>query len=85
MYLLEMAMPKLTINEKDYYTDDFNEEQMTAYSEITAARSEMQRMDYLMRVLDARCNQLGGMIIQIAEAPAEEEVKNLPDQETDGD
>ena len=80
-----MAMPKLTINEKDYYTDDFNEDQMKMYSEINLAREEMARMDYLMRVLDARCNQLGGMIVQIAETPAEDEVKKLPDQETDGD
>ena len=79
-------MPKLSINEKDYYTDDFNEDQMKMYNEINLAREEMARMDYLMRVLDARCNQLGGMIIQIAETPAEDEVKKLPDQEvTDGD
>ena len=80
-----MAMPKLTVNNKDYYTDDFNEDQMKMYTEINLAREEMGRMDYLMRVLDARCNQLGGMIVQIAEAPAEEEVKQLPDQESDGD
>lgn len=76
-------MPKLTVNEKDYYTDDFNEEQMSAYNEITAARSEMQRMDYLMRVLDARCNQLGGLIVQIAETPAEDEVKQLQTKENE--
>jgi hypothetical protein len=67
-----MAMPKLTINEKDYYTDDFNEEQMKMYSEINLAREEMGRMNYLMQVLDARCNTLGGMIVQIAEASKEE-------------
>lgn len=78
-------MPKLTINDKDYYTDDFNEDQMKMYQEINLAREEMGRMDYLMRVLDARCNKLGGMIVQIAETPAEDEVKKLPDQETDGD
>lgn len=79
-------MPKLTINDKDYYTDDFNEDQMKMYTEINLAREEMGRMDYLMRVLDARCNQLGGMIVQIAETPAEDEIKKLPDQEvTDGD
>ena len=65
-------MPKLTINDKDYYTDDFNEDQMKMYNEINLAREEMGRMDYLMRVLDARCNQLGGMIVQIAETPKEE-------------
>lgn len=75
-------MPKLTINEKEYYTDDFNEEQMSAYNEINAARAEMSRMDYLMRVLDARCNLLGGVIVQIAES---DDIKQLPDQESAGD
>lgn len=60
-------MAKLTINEKDYYTDDFNEDQMKMYREINLAREEIGRMDYLMRVLDGRCNQLGAMILQIAE------------------
>lgn len=64
-------MPKLTINEKDYYTDDFNEEQMKMYQEINLAREEMGRMNYLMQVLDARCNTLGGMIVQIAEQTEE--------------
>lgn len=70
-----MEMPKLTINNKDYYTDDFNEDQMKMYTEINLAREEMNRMDYLMRVLDARCNQLGGLIVQIAEQPTEEVVE----------
>ena len=64
-------MPKLTINEKDYYTDDFNEEQMKMYQEINLAREEMGRMNYLMQVLDARCNTLGGMIVQISEQTEE--------------
>ena len=68
-------MPKLTINDKDYYTDDFNEDQMKMYQEIGLAREEIGRMDYLMRVLDARCNQLGGMIVQIAEAEAPDEAQ----------
>jgi uncharacterized FlaG/YvyC family protein len=58
---------------------------MKMYNEINLAREEMGRMNYLMQVLDARCNQLGGLIVQIAETPAEEEVKQLPDQESDGD
>jgi len=76
-------MPKLTINEKDYYTDDFNEDQMKMYNEINLAREEMGRMNYLTQVLDARCNQLGGMIIQIAETPGEDEVKQLPTKENE--
>jgi hypothetical protein len=58
---------------------------MKAYNEIGLAREEMGRMDYLMRVLDARCNQLGGMIVEIAETPAEDQMKKLPDQEVTDD
>lgn len=65
-------MPKLKINETEYYTDDFNEEQMSMYREITVAREEMNRMQYLMQVLDARCNMLGGMIVEIAEEETDE-------------
>ena len=75
-------MAKIVINEKDYYTDDFNEDQMKMYSEIGLAREEMSRMNYLMQVLDARCNLLGGMIVEAAE---QNDTKQLPDQETDGD
>ena len=64
-------MPKLTIDDKDYYTDDFNKEQMSAYNEMTVARSEMQRMDYLMRVLDDRTKVLANFII--TEANKQEE------------
>jgi hypothetical protein len=77
-----MAMPKLKINETEYYTDDFNEEQMSMYREISVAREEMNRMQYLMQVLDGRCNMLGGMIVEIAN---QEDIKQLPDQDTDDD
>lgn len=72
-------MPKITINEKDYYTDDFNEGQMAMYREVNLAREEMSRMNYLMQVLDARCNILGGMIMEIAEKPAEPETEESDD------
>jgi len=64
-------MPKLKINETEYYTDDFNEEQMSMYREISVAREEMNRMQYLMQVLDERCNMLGGMIVEIAKQTEE--------------
>ena len=64
-------MPKLTIDDKDYYTDDFNKEQMSAYNEMTAAHSEIQRMDYLMRLLDERTKLLANFII--TEANKQEE------------
>ena len=73
-------MPKLTVNDKDYYTDDFNEQQMSMYREISVAREEMNRMQYLMQVLDARCNMLGGMIVEIAEEATAEKP-----EESDGD
>lgn len=68
-------MPKLTINNKDYYTDDFNEEQMKMFREINLAREEIGRMDYLRSVLDVRCNQLANMIVSIAEQSTEEAVE----------
>lgn len=68
-------MPKLKINETEYYTDDFNEEQMSMYREISVAREEMNRMQYLMQVLDARCNMLGGMIVEIAEEEEADEAQ----------
>lgn len=68
-------MPKLTMNSKDYYTDDFNEEQMIMYRELSVAREEMARMDYLKRILDVRCNQLGSAIVSIAEQSTEEAVE----------
>ena len=55
-------MPKLTINDKEYNTESFNEEQMAMYNEITVAKQEMNRCEYVYKVLEARCNQLAGMI-----------------------
>ena len=63
-------MPKLTINDKEYDTEDFNEDQTAMYNEIMIAKQEMQRCEYVYKVLEARCNQLAGMI---EEASKEEE------------
>ena len=68
-------MAKLTINDKDYYTDDFNEEQNDMHQEIILAQSEIQRMDYLIKVLNARCNMLGGMIVEITEQEESDETE----------
>ena len=68
-------MAKLTINDKEYYTDDFNEEQIGMHQEISIAQSEIGRMDYLTKVLQARCNLLGGMIVEIAEQEEPDETK----------
>ena len=76
-------MAKITINEKDYYTDDFNENQMAMYREINLAREEMARMNYLMQVLDARCNMLGGMIVETAEQAVEAEAPETEESDAD--
>ena len=55
-------MPKLTINDAEYDTEDFNEEQMAMYNEVMIAKQEMNRCEYVFKVLEARCNQLAGMI-----------------------
>jgi len=55
-------MPKLTINDKEYDTENFNEDQTAMYNEIMIAKQEMQRCEYVYKVLEARCNQLAGMI-----------------------
>ena len=65
-------MPKLTIKDKDYYTDDFNEQQMSAYNEIRYAKEQVERMEYTISVMNARCNMLADFIVQVAEAPKEE-------------
>ena len=68
-------MAKLTINDKDYYTDDFNEEQLAMHQEVTLAQSEIGRMDYLTKVLQARCNLLACMIVEIAEQEETDEAE----------
>lgn len=59
-------MAKITINDKVYYTDDFNEQQMRAYQEIQAATAELQRMDYVMAVVNARREFLASQIEAMA-------------------
>jgi hypothetical protein len=65
-------MAKLTINDTDYYTDDFNEEQMKMFQEVQIASSEIERMSYLVNVLKARQEMLAGMIVQAAESEVED-------------
>ena len=42
-------MPKLTINDKEYDTENFNEEQMAMYNEISVAKQEMNRCEYVYK------------------------------------
>jgi hypothetical protein len=65
-------MPKISINDKDYYTDDFNEDQLKMYNELTLAKAEVNRLDYLKSVLEGRMNLVAAQIQAIAEQPQEE-------------
>ena len=65
-------MPKLTINDAEYDTEDFNEEQMAMYNEVMIAKQEMNRCEYVFKVLEARRNQLAGMILAGYSNEAEE-------------
>jgi len=64
-------MPTLTINDKEHNTEDFNEDQLAMYNEIMIAKQEMNRCEYVFKVLEARCNQLAGMI-EVSPEKAEE-------------
>jgi len=72
-------MAKIKINETDYYTDDFNEDQMKMYNEIQIASSEMDRIAYMHQVLTARRENLAGMIVEAAKEPQVDDAKDEPE------
>jgi hypothetical protein len=72
-------MAKIKINDTDYYTDDFNEDQMKMYNEIQIASSEMERISYTHQVLAARRESLAGMIVQAAEEPKVDDASDEPE------
>ena len=72
IHLKEILMAKITIDEKDYYTEDFNEEQNKIYTEVAYVKDQADRYRYLTSILDGRMNQLAAMIV--AAADQEEEV-----------
>jgi hypothetical protein len=51
-------MPKITINEKDYYTDDFDANQLAAYNEIIFCNGEQKKLMYHLELLKARSSML---------------------------
>jgi len=65
-------MAKLTIDEKDYYTEDFNEEQNKIYMEVSYTKEQADRYRYLTSILDARINMLASMIVSAADSEEEE-------------
>lgn len=59
-------MPKLTIDETTYYTDNFNEEQSKAWQELQQAQMEANRYEYLQKMLVSKVQSLAGDIARLA-------------------
>ena len=59
-------MPKLTIDETVYYTDNFNEDQNKAWGELQQAQMEANRYEYLQKMLTARVQYLASDIARLA-------------------
>ena len=66
-----MAMPKITVDGKDLYTDDFNEDQMKVYEEIIWAKEITDRLKYQIQVLEMRMQGLSSALL-----PKEDEAKS---------
>tara|TARA_R100000951_G_scaffold50812_1_gene42883 strand:+ start:302 stop:502 length:201 start_codon:yes stop_codon:yes gene_type:complete len=52
-------MSKITIDEKEYETDDFTEQQSDILKELLYVKEEVRRLDYLTQVMD---NRLKGLV-----------------------
>jgi hypothetical protein len=66
-----MEMPKITVNDKELYTDDFNEEQMKIYEEIMFAKEIYDRLKYQLQVLELRMSGLSAELL-----PKEDEAES---------
>lgn len=47
-------MSKITINDKEYETDTFNEEQVKLFNEAQFVTTELDRIAYVGKMLDAQ-------------------------------
>jgi len=68
-------MPKIVVNDKELYTDDFNEEQMKIYQEIIFAKQIHDQLKYQLQVLELRMSGLSAELL-----PKEDEAES--DEET---
>ena len=57
-------MPKLTINDTDYYTEDFNETQTKLYNEVMLATDQMKRLEVQFKALEGMTNVLASQIVE---------------------
>ena len=65
-------MAKITIDDDEYQTDDYNDHQKKIYEEILFARSEMQRLEYTFNVLSERTKMLAVSLTNASEQVEEE-------------
>jgi hypothetical protein len=66
-----MEMPKIVVNDKELYTDDFNEEQMKIYQEIIFAKQIHDQLKYQLQVLELRMSGLSAELL-----PKEDEAES---------
>jgi hypothetical protein len=57
-------MPKLTINDTDYYTEDFNDTQTKLYNEVMLATDQMKRLEVQFKALEGMTNLLASQIVE---------------------
>ena len=57
-------MPKLTINDTDYYTEDFNETQTQLYNDVMFATDQMKRLEMQFKALEGMTNVLASQIVE---------------------
>ena len=69
-------MAKLTINDVEYNTDDFTEEQAGLYNQIMLARDEMARAELTFKALEAASNAIAGSIEKLANADPDEKASS---------
>lgn len=70
-------MPKIIVNDKELYTDDFNEEQMKVYEEIVFAKEIADRLKYQLQVLELRMSALSTALLpKEGEAASDEETSS---------
>lgn len=56
-------MAKLTINDKEVYTDDFDEEQNKIFSEVQMLSSEISRLEYQAALMKNHQQILAEMLL----------------------
>lgn len=66
-----MKMPKIVVDDKELYTDDFNEQQMKVYEEIIFAKEIADRLKYQLQVLELRMTSLSTALL-----PKEDEAES---------